>query len=519
MNPTAAIACSGSSSPAAPARSAGGHPGNWTGETAGPAVGLLASAVAEPGTKALLIAADNTSAGWVPIDEAVASGQAFAVVPRDGLVCLDFDPSSMTQRAAVRARAAFDAFTSEHPECVVVASGRPGHRHAFWAPSHDDAYVQRVVDGLRTAGIDHRTTAIRPPLSPHRTGLPVSLVHPVDHVAALAALGEAQGATVRISRRMLDMLRLGHETGGYESASHGRMALALAAVAAGAGPGWLTQVLEDPANALGASFRRRDQQWRAEEVDRLVHRARQRLKERHSRGDLALVATVLGAARGSAAFATRSGPTDLAVLEGLGRRALGFGHHPVACSVDDAAIAGGVHRDTAKRALRRLRQAGWVELAEAPTATRASVWALRLPPGSSTTTQHAKLDLGCDAARRGALGKARTRVYREVSGVPLRCAEIAARLGLAEGTVRRHLGALRRWGMVEPTRDGWVRTARTLEEVAVAAGTSGRGERQRRDYDARRRARAAGIGLDPPVVADRAAGHGHVQARAGTDRD
>jgi DNA-binding MarR family transcriptional regulator len=406
---------------------------------------------------------------------------------------VDFDPSDMPEERAAAAIAAFERFVAAHPGCVVVASGRPGHRHAF-VPA---AQIERAeLAAVVAAGGDHRTTAIRPPLAPHRLGHPVELLHPTDPRSALEALSGLPVDRILLSRRMRDVLRRGHHAGGYQSPSHARMALAVAAVAAGAGPGWIDAVLRDPRNALGESFLRRDEAWRAAEVERLVRRARARLATPSP--DLTQVGAVVASARASSTFTGRGGATDLAVLEGLARRAQRLGHHPVSGSVDEVAIEAGVHRTTARRSLRRLQEQGWLTRAEAPTATLASLWRLTTNaagvPGVAASVDD--VDLGCDAARWGAVGKTRMRLYRELTASATRPEELARRLSVAPGTVRRHLAALRRWGLAEPAAGGWVRAGRALEEVAVAAGTGGRRDEQRRDYEIRRRLRTSAQG--PP---------------------
>src|SRR5439155_18748986 len=55
----------------------------------------FASIIARPGTRALLINADNTSGGWVPIRVAIRRGGAFAVETADDVLALDQDDASL----------------------------------------------------------------------------------------------------------------------------------------------------------------------------------------------------------------------------------------------------------------------------------------------------------------------------------------------------------------------------------------------------------------------------------------
>src|SRR5262249_36788697 len=107
-------------------------------------------------------------------------------------------------------------------------------------------------------GLDVRKT-IRPPLSPHRLGLPVRLRAPEDPAEALNALCTA---TLRpLSSEMTALLRDGDFTrhGGYRSRSETILGIALAAVNAG----WIEheffEALMDPEPRAGDKIRgRRD---------------------------------------------------------------------------------------------------------------------------------------------------------------------------------------------------------------------------------------------------------------------
>jgi hypothetical protein len=80
-----------------------------------------------------------------------------------------------------------------HP--VLVESGQPGHLHLFCRIT-DPAARTRYLNLARQRGIDVRQghNRIRPPLSPHRNGLPVRLLTPEDPQQALAALAPERRA-------------------------------------------------------------------------------------------------------------------------------------------------------------------------------------------------------------------------------------------------------------------------------------------------------------------------------------
>jgi hypothetical protein len=79
----------------------------------------------------------------------------------------------------------------------------PGHLHVF-APVRDSRLKQEIEAAARFARCDVRAgQRIRPPLSPHRQGFPVSLVTPANAAQALAALastGEPRRAAIGARR-------------------------------------------------------------------------------------------------------------------------------------------------------------------------------------------------------------------------------------------------------------------------------------------------------------------------------
>jgi len=148
----------------------------------------FAEAVAKPGSIVLLLGPDNRKQGWASLDEAILSGQAFAVEVRDNILAVDAD--SPQSGAYLQ-----DVLTPEleaqglHP--VLVASGQHGHRHLFLrlqAPLIRTIRTQIVEDEkTRDITLDVRSK-IRPPLSPHRLGLQPALLHPPTPTAALERL-------------------------------------------------------------------------------------------------------------------------------------------------------------------------------------------------------------------------------------------------------------------------------------------------------------------------------------------
>lgn len=99
----------------------------------------FARTIAEPGERALLINEKNEPGGWMPIDDAVRSGRAFAVRCRPKILALDADDP---EKGALLEHCAVCMARLASLSPVLVASGRLGHRHLF----------VRIIDaGIRTA--------------------------------------------------------------------------------------------------------------------------------------------------------------------------------------------------------------------------------------------------------------------------------------------------------------------------------------------------------------------------------
>jgi hypothetical protein len=373
----------------------------------------------------LQLTADNRADGWVDLPAAVRSGRAFLVVPAPRLLCLDLDLTGLDADETTRRIDAFERLTgrlrTHAVPHMVTASGRAGHRHLYVVvgtlPTHLRAAVERRC---RQDGLDVRTRGIRPPLAPHRLGYPVALLTPDDPTRAREVLTAAAPpvadvaavfgvSAVGLSARMWRLLRDGHTTAGYTSASHGRMALAVAARAAGLPGSWLDKALTDPRNQLGESFRSRDDRWRAVELDRLVRKADLHLAASPPRPAPTEQLQRFRAALRAVPWRGTGGATDLAVCEALAAVADTAGTCDVRVARSTLALAAGCHELTVRRSLRRLQAAGWIRLLEAPTPTAAARWRLlvpaHVPAEQLTTAGHAPVTLGIDLARHRGLGQ------------------------------------------------------------------------------------------------------------------
>jgi len=164
----------------------------------------LALLVAHPDRDALLLTASNEPDGWVPVHRAATSGRAYAIQVAFDMFAVDDDAHS----AALDVLVAEIRATAARP--VLVASGREGHRHLFARDALRQRWIARARElGLPDAAIRIDHNLIRPPLAPHRLGLPVRLLDPTDPVEALVALAPRGERPRRLSRRMYALLRDG----------------------------------------------------------------------------------------------------------------------------------------------------------------------------------------------------------------------------------------------------------------------------------------------------------------------
>lgn len=413
-------------------------------------------------------------------------------------VSTETSPPSAAQRRIQALKALEEALGAVGITPVVVASGRPGHRHLFASVGPPGRHRTAIERWCREAGLDVRTNGVRPPGSPHRSGLEVRVLAPERSVllealaprrstADLGAVCDALGTAV-LSVRMWTTLRTGHAATGYPSASEARMALAVAAGAAGYGPEWLASVLADEANALGETWRARGASWQARELARLWTKAAA-WREAHprpapfrTRADALAALEDWRAALADAPWPGMGGATDLAVAEALGLLARRGGGVVFVAPLTEIALGAGVSRCTARRSLRRLCTAGWLRQERRPSPTTATLWRLLVPPGRTPTPTRATdpgeeddiSDLGADLARWQGIGKSAARVLRELSGEPLHPVALASRLSSSVNAVSLLCRRLARLGLAERHRGGWVRGRSSPAAIAHLLGVAGR---------------------------------------------
>jgi hypothetical protein len=467
----------------------------------------LALALAKPGSDAMLIDEGNLSAGRMPIPEAARSGRPFAVELRDDVVGLDVD-----EREAVHwvTNSLIGNLESRNISTVVANSGVPGHLHVF-APVRDSHLKQEIEVAARFAGCDVRAgQRIRPPLSPHRQGFPVSLVTPANAAQALAALastGEPRRAAIgerRLSERILALLRDGDLEARYDSRSEVIQAIALAAVNANRSETWLAKVLLNANNRGGEKVqelaRTKGERAARRYIARVFRNGYEFFAGRppfRSRADADGSIDVFeqGVDADAARWKGRAGATDRAVEQAhitIMRRCGAIEHGAGVREV--ATLAGISSLSTVSEAHRRLERDGYLRRVDQATRGRAARYVAELPRSPSRTVCSSRAlgdcsfkELGADAFRwRDGLGKATGRAWCALDGRT--AAELAVALELKERSVRKHLRRLAMYQLAERGADGRWRQLNHLDAAAALLGVAGERDRQRAQYEEEREA-------------------------------
>lgn len=424
-----------------------------------------------------VVLVDTHNRGFLCRLSEVPAGAAFAVEVPPGLVVVDLDDDPGGRVAARLAAVA----AAGGCETVLVRSGPGERRWHLWCPVPvGDPVRARLLVAAREAGGDVRRW-VRPPWSAHRSGGAVATpVRPGDPRRVLEVLARGAGRrSAGPGGRLGRYLRDGWVAGGWRSESEARAALVTWAVAAGRSRAWVRAVLNDPDGAAGRSWRRRPARWREAELERLCGRADRWVRDHRARWD-----RWVGALR-AARWSGTAGLVDLAVAEAVAAAAVGpWGPSgSVRVSVRVVAARAGVRPLTARRSLGRLVDAGWLRVTDPGGPGRARCYALEIPAGlmvggaGSPDGAGALLGwLGHDAARRGGVGRAGMRVWRELGERPFTTRELAGRLGVSASSVRAALARLRRVGMaVRVAGCGWITGPMTPGALARRVGLAGRG--------------------------------------------
>ncbi|WP_295792202.1 hypothetical protein [uncultured Microbacterium sp.] len=199
---------------------------------------------------------------------------------------------------------------------------------------------------------------------------------------------------------------------------------------------------------------------------------------------------------------------DSTVLAAIAWLSLRSGQRDVAAPLRSVAVITGIPSSTVDRALRRLRDAGWIIRRRSADGPNAAVW--RVSERFSTAAEHvgplqdvtarppaevfdvraallAELDDRLDAGRhdvftRKGLGPTARRAYEALTAVIADPAAVSDRAGLPLGRARAALARLRRYKLAIATRTGWRRRMHDFRNYVAhrldVAGTLRRRELQ-----------------------------------------
>jgi len=206
----------------------------------------------------------------------------------------------------------------------------------------------------------------------------------------------------------------------------------------------------------------------------------------------------------------RTGNTDRAVMLALAERArIGSNENGTfRASVREIAVTARISKETAHKALKRLKTQKVISRAGNDITSKASLWRFGDTVLNDRHKQHGGEQRAnwytrtnglsssvpvsaSDAVERGALGQSGMRVYRAlIANGPLLPKGIAEVEGLSVGQARYGLRKLRDFDLVERLPEGWRAIPATDvqldERVALPAGTLGKGEARKRRYEEER---------------------------------
>ncbi len=475
----------------------------------------LAHAVAAD-DRAMLLGPDNSKVGECSISEAVRTRRPFFVRLAKDIFAPDADTAQASRYLVTKLR---PIILAKGILPVIIRSGGKNRRHLFARVA--DSELRRELSTLsKYNGCDVRKF-IRPPLSPHRRDLPVSLVEPDSPDEALERLqspareihGRSGGSRVLFYPRplpdaMQQLLRTRHSPAReYRSRSEEHFAFIMSAVNRGFPESWIFSQLFDPENAAGAKIReiaaQRGDPAAHKYLEGEIKRARARVSANPPFCDRSNALAALDAIEAAAdseqcakRWHGRGGATDRAVFDKfieIGRR---VGAQEVGASLRELAILAGLASiETVARSLRRLRATGFLRLIDRPKPKRGLPGRFRIGMLGGYSPRHSEPTSGgcveeclseglsrlvADTFRWNALGQTAWLIWRatRVSG---REKEIADRLAMKSKGVRRQMRRLAGLGLVKRDEAGrWHRVidSSVLASAAEELGTLSETQRQ-----------------------------------------
>ena len=444
----------------------------------------LARCVLRPGERVRFVNHDNSAGSWVDLEKAVCSGRAYMGTVHSAVLALDCDPTE-DLRASSGLKVMQTTLKNLGVAHVVCASGRPDHHHLFAKPQ--DTKIRGDLAALALShGLGVRQM-IRMPLSPHRHGLPVGLVHPSSTQEALRGLtGPSQQPLSPHCQRILDT-----GVSKHRSDSERLLSLCLAMYQRH----WLKEeafqaLLDRPGGECLHRYRRQGRDA-AYEFDQCWQKAVDYVREHPAvQGPPELVAGLvcLRDHMDAHTWEGSQGLTDRTVLLALMHIAITTSQITVHASERLLVEMTGRNSRTAIRdALIRLQKRGWLQRTSTGDRQWASTFTLPMHHCDNNDPLTTTLDQGgvrlsgtflthdVFASRRG-LGSAAAWIYESLDVTGLKTTEIAERTGIGLRSVQRALQRLSDAGVARGDSHGWVLGRTSLDIAAERQGTVGAGD-------------------------------------------
>lgn len=447
----------------------------------------FADAIARPGSRAMLITAENKNGGWTSVHDAVRSQSVYCVEVDDDIVAIDDDSEN-----GEGTRHALGLLTDRHIEPVLVESGQRGRRHVFARVPEDDVRCEIVAE-CRRLGLDVRRR-IRPALSPHRQGGTSKLLEPEGQLAALGRLARPTGIA-GLSLRIRALIRHGDLRGRYRSNSEALQAIVNAAINVGASFDQVLYLLADPTNLGGK--RLRDETRQGGHAGAVKYLRRSWVAAQHHSGDkprqlkgpLARSAIARAVAGIHALpWGGQSGATDYSVFLALLDIANRVQSTQFQISHRELAERAGVNRVTASTSLTRIRDRRLLSILPAGRSEITTV-CLSLCGFEPIQDAHtpprkeigSKLHVDHDVFRSLGVGKGPLRSYDAIRRGASTPGEIQQTTDSHRTTIRTHLIKLTAVGLIEQDSSGRLRvnTRVDLDSLARQISVDGVGRRQR----------------------------------------
>lgn len=474
----------------------------------------LARAVVRKDTGAQYLAEDNTALReWASIEQAAESGRAFLVTPKDTLLVVDLDLDALPFSAGH----VLDWLEGHGfgDSVVRVASGRvtdDGEPHEHIWVSVPKGQRELLRDGLISrAGIPKAHVRaglkMRPPLSPHRSGLEPYLIAPEGVAEALERLGPPDVAGA-LSDYVMGLVVHGDTSGKLRGRSGTLYSIALGFQRKNREFGEFRTIMLDPRHKGGAKLHEdiipnrgsaaAEQELRdtweragkqvASTPDFTKDTARRRIAEMMR--DAALVTPWPG----------RTGGFDLRILMGLCSIAYERGHLVQAPSLRTLAVESNSGSPYAvSNGLERLEAAGWIQELSPDGKTKRFRLLMDTYPRVIQATS-----IDCPPIKPMDVAAMTHPAFRAGKGLgitpgrawmmlqffgPLDRADLITRLGCSVSTARRALAELDSVGLAVETSDGWeaVGDVDDLDRVAAERGVFEVLEKQYEVIDAERR--------------------------------